>query len=731
MTISIWRYSHLALAVSSFLFIALAAVTGIILAFEPVSQKLQPFRAESFGKTSVAEAIPAIRRNFTDITEITVDANGFVTVKGINSDDKTVTAYVDPGDGKQLGIRTKQGEFFEWITSLHRSLFLHETGRFFVGLTAFLLLLIATSGTVLIVQRQRGVKRFFRKIVRDSFAQYYHVVLGRLMLIPIVIISASGTILSLGRFGIIPEKRISHRVDFDALKSTPRKDIADFAVFKKIPLAEVQSIEFPFSEDVEEYFTLKLKDREIVVNQVTGELLSEQKYPRAQIVTSLAMTLHTGRSSSLWAVVLAIAAGNILFFIWSGFKMTLKRRSGRVSNKYKPEKSRFIILVGSENGTTRRFAKAIHEGLIHAGEISFLSELNNYQLYPKAEHLVVITATYGLGNPPTNATKFAGLLNKFPQQQKVNFSVVGFGSHAYPDFCKFGFEVNNLLAQQNWAKPLLEIHTVNDRSPVEFALWSEIWAQHAGIPTLIYKDKLGQQPVKLQQMVVAHKLTMMPAEPAFMIKIQPEKKSKFRSGDLLALYPANDHRERLYSIGRVDDQIQLSVKLHMNGLGSGFLHELEPGATLHARIISNHHFYFPQKAPVVIMVSNGTGIAPFIGMIEENDRRIDCRLYCGFRTAASFELYRAQLSKNIESKKLSALHVGYSRQVEQQYVRDLLLRDADAIAGLLENQAVIMLCGSLSMQKSVIELLEVICLEKNKRAVSYYQSRGQILMDCY
>ena len=193
MTISVWRYSHLALAVSSFLLLTLASITGIILAFEPVSQKLQPYRVENFNQLTLAQTLPVLKKNVAEISELSIDANQFVQIKGSDADGKTLTAYVNPQTGKILGTPTPQSEFFQWVTALHRSLFLHEAGRFFIGLTAFLLLLITISGTMLIIQRQRGVKRFFTRIVRDNFAQYYHVVVGRLSLIPIFVIALSVT----------------------------------------------------------------------------------------------------------------------------------------------------------------------------------------------------------------------------------------------------------------------------------------------------------------------------------------------------------------------------------------------------------------------------------------------------------------------------------------------------------------------------------------------------------
>ncbi|HEX8608216.1 MAG TPA: FAD-binding oxidoreductase, partial [Pedobacter sp.] len=96
MTISIWRYSHLALAVSSFLLIALAAITGIILSFEPVLLKTLPYKADRFHELTLAESLPAIKAQFSEVTDLSVDANQFVVVNGVDDDGKSVTMYVDP-----------------------------------------------------------------------------------------------------------------------------------------------------------------------------------------------------------------------------------------------------------------------------------------------------------------------------------------------------------------------------------------------------------------------------------------------------------------------------------------------------------------------------------------------------------------------------------------------------------------------------------------------------------
>ena len=730
MTISIWRYSHLVLAVSSFLFLVLASVTGIILSFQPVSEKLQPYRTDNFDQARLSETLPLLRTKYPGITDLTVDANDFVQIKGSDENGEKLSGYINPLTGKILGVPGEKNAFFEWVTALHRSLFIHETGRFFIGLTAFLLLLITISGTILIIQRQRGLKRFFTKIVRENFAQYYHVVLGRLSLIPIFIIALTGTYLSLARFGFIETPKYSAKIDFDAIQSEPAKKPADFDIFKQIKLSDVQTIEFPFSEDVEDYYTLKLKDRELTVNQITGDILSEHKYPATELLTTLSLDLHTGRSSGIWAIVLALASGNILFFIYSGFAMTLKRRANRVKNKFTAEESEFIILVGSENGSTFQYANAIHQQLTANGKTTYVTELDNYKVFPKASHIIAMTATYGLGNPPTNAAHFGKKIEKHQQSNPVHFSVVGFGSHSYPDFCKFAFEVDHLFAKQPWAVPMLEIHTVNDKSPEEFSQWATAWSQHADIPLSVSKDLPVIKQERPHALTVIDKTQVSAAGESFLIRFRTEG-VEFTSGDLLAIYPANDHRERQYSIGKIGNDVQLSVKLHANGLGSEYLYRIQPGEKIHARIDSNTHFHFPQKAKSVIMISNGTGIAPFLGMINQPTPNANCHLYCGFRDESSFGLYRSAIERNLAEGKLASLQVAYSREGKKQYVKDLLKKDAALIANVLSGEGVIMLCGSLSMQNNVVELLENICQANLGKSVSYYQSHGQVVMDCY
>src|SRR6186713_2696851 len=96
MTISVWRYSHLALAISSFLLLTMASVTGVILAFQPVTEKIQPYKAVNLTDVTLAQSLPTLRKTYPGISALTVDANQFVQIKGSGNDGKALLAYVNP-----------------------------------------------------------------------------------------------------------------------------------------------------------------------------------------------------------------------------------------------------------------------------------------------------------------------------------------------------------------------------------------------------------------------------------------------------------------------------------------------------------------------------------------------------------------------------------------------------------------------------------------------------------
>lgn len=729
MIISVWRYSHLALAISSFLLLTAASVTGIFLAFEPVIEKSYDYKSAGFDTFTLAQTIPLLKEKFPGIQELTVDDNDFVTIRYAEGEGGDRVAYVDPATGKILGRPKQKAPLFQWMTVMHRSLFMKETGRILIGITSFLLILIATSGMLLIVQRQNGWKHFFSNIEKTGFAQYYHAVLGRLSLFFILAIAITGTYMAIYRF-VPPPVKASSLINEESIKDEPEIGLTDFVIFQQTPLKKLQKLQYPFSDFPEDYYNVQLQDKEICINQFTGELLAEVVYSPTYQLAGFSMRWHTGRSGIVWAIIMAITCLYILFFIYSGFAITLKRRRTRSKNKFKAKDARIIILAGSENGGTFKFADAIYTQLIQHGEKVFLTDLSNFTEFPRAEHLVIMTSTYGKGEAPSNAKKLESRLQQYPQHQSIHYSIVGFGSRSYKEFCRFAFEVASLLKQTTWAAEQLPVYTVNDKSPQDFSDWMTAWTRKTGFSLIMPRELLEPDTAELKKLSVAHR-TGLDEEAGFIIRFKSSQLKHAASGDLLAIYPKNDHRERLYSIGKVDKTIQLSVKLHEHGLGSAFLNNLQPGDVIKAKLVKNQHFRFPKQAKKIIMVSNGTGIAPFLGMISDNKRKIPVDLYCGFRRRSSFALYQPFLEEQLKKKKLEQLHLVLSREEDTEYVSHRLLKNSDIVLQTLKAGGVMMICGSLSMQNDVLEVLEDICAVEPGISLAELIDKGKVLTDCY
>lgn len=718
MTISIWRYSHLTLAISSFLFILIASLTGIILAFEPISNQLKPY-AINTSNITLSETLTALQKEYDEVVMLKVDENNFVTTSVITKEGKSETFYLNPSTGKKIDKITTKAPIYKFATNLHRSLFLKSTGRFLIAFFSFLLLLITITGTLLIIKHQGGVIRFFTKIINEDFKQFYHVVFGRFFLIPIIIITLTGVYLSLEKFSVLPKTKIKHQYNYNS-KSNVKLPIQEFPLFKETNLNELKSLEFPFSEDTEDYFYLKLKTKEILVHQYSGEIVSNQQLSWYKILSDWSLILHTGRGTIVWSMILLVSCFVILFFIYSGFAITINRRkkSTLPKNKFHKNNAEFIILVGSESGSTFGFAEALFKALLKANKTVFIDVLNNYSRYKNAEYLIILTATYGEGEAPTNASKFLKLIDTIPQEQNINHTVIGFGSKAYTKFCEFAIEIDKKLAQHSNFTKTLPLKKIHNQNFADFKAWGIAYSKQITLPL-----DIKQKPVQLkkQQGFTVIEKTKLNIDDSFLIRLRPNKKIKFSSGDLLAITPKEDHIKRLYSIGKIENDILLSIKKHELGICSNLLYNLNENQSLEASIEKNSIFHFPKKSKEVILIANGTGIAPFLGMLNDD---IKTHLFWGGRTKESLDLYKSYL-KNTD------IHVAYSQEHDKQYVQNLIANQQELVATVLNNKGTIMICGSIVMMNSVLKVLDQITLEKLNTPIITFQYKNQIKTDCY
>ena len=118
-------------------------------------------------------------------------------------------------------------------------------------------------------------------------------------------------------------------------------------------------------------------------------------------------------------------------------------------------------------------------------------------------------------------------------------------------------------------------------------------------------------------------------------------------------------------------------------------------------------------------------------MIEQNKKKTEIHLYCGFRRATETVLgYKKFANEMIEKQQLQSFHLALSREEEHQHVMDLIKHDAAFFIDLLTNGGIVMICGSLAMQKDVETVLDNILFQTSS-TISDYKAKGQVLTDCY
>lgn len=726
MHLSIWRYSHFVLAVMSALFVLILSVTGAILATEPLFKRHQIDGLESL---SLDEAISNLKEKHVEVLSLKRSDQDQIIAQLTDEDFNMVDAYVDPFTGDSIAPLEDQPKIYSWTTALHRSLFLKTTGRVVVAVTTLSLSLILTSGIFLLAQRQGGFKMWFSSVKEGSFSERWHVILSRWFMLPIYIITLSGIILSTDTLGLIEQSPVELNWSAELPETTQP------SFFTETNLSEIKEVTFPFSDDPIDYYHIKLDDREVLVDQINGQVVDEVIYSRSTAVFNLSKSWHTGNNHQIWAIILGFSSLATVFFLVTGLVIYFRRRKKAkiLFTPAAPEHSEVMIYYGSEKGYVFQQAQAFASALQKADRSTALKigldSLDQFELHNAHQQIVVMTSTYGDGDAPSNAQKFENVFQNLVSIQ-ANYSVVAFGSSIYPKFCAFGKKVNQLFAEKGYEQQM-PIALIDEEEEQEkaFENWATQWSAQTGydiglLPT--HQKKLF--PLKDFKVVERTELNV---DDTFMLKLSPVNKIKFQSGDLLQIQVEGSDKRREYSIAKVNEEILLSIKKHEFGLCSRYLSECQIGETIKASLSLNKHFHFPTSAPKVILIANGTGVAPFLGMLHENKKAVPVSLYLGLRFRESENIYHDYLTKAIENGSLSHLKIAYSREDESRYVQDLLLENQDQIVADIQAGAHIMICGSLAMKNDVLNVLDEIAANNDIADTMQLENGGRLLSDCY
>lgn len=109
------------------------------------------------------------------------------------------------------------------------------------------------------------------------------------------------------------------------------------------------------------------------------------------------------------------------------------------------------VLFGSQTGTAEGLAKKLVKTLKKGNFEPNLQDMATYEKarLPDEENLLVITSTYGDGEPPDSALELHTWLmtESAPRLEGVKFSVLSLGDSSYPDFCQCGTDFDRRLGE--------------------------------------------------------------------------------------------------------------------------------------------------------------------------------------------------------------------------------------------------------------------------------------------
>lgn len=693
--------------------VTLLALTGGALSVFPAAERLTAPQADP--GLSVATLASRVQQSHPGVEQIRRAPSGRITAYWFD-DGIPGSAVVDPASGADVAAADpNQSE--RWLTDLHRSLFLGDSGRWVAAAGAFAILLLACSGAGLIARRTGGWRHWFAPVRGGSLAGRLHVEFGRAAVLALAFSAATALWMTASTLDFLPDQaaRPAFPAAVSGAVSLPLQQIDALA---RTPIGNLRELSLPVRGDASDLFTLKTAGGIGYIDQGTGQLLSWDDNSLWWRISEAVYTLHTGRGAATLGLVLGLMALSVPVLGLSGLLLWLDgwRSRTRLRGNAAAGAAETIILVGSEGGTTWGFAATLHETLRASGQTVHTAAMTTFdpRRYGQARQILILAATYGNGVAPASAKGFLDRLQSLEQAPEARFAILGFGDRGFPDFCGYARQLRDMALARGWPE-LLPFDTVDRQSPQEFARWGHSLGQALGADLELLHQTVAPKTQALTLLSRRDFGTAVQAPTAILRFALPRLplwqrllgRNRFEAGDLLAVVPEGSNLPRHYSLasGDSDGFLEIAVRHQPGGLCSGQLTALEPGDRIHAFVRANPGFHAPRGRAPLILIGAGCGVAPLAGMVRANARRRPVQLFFGIRDRMSDFLFVEELQQWQEDGRLAGLHVATSRGSRPHHVQDAIRREATELMRLASAGAHILVCGGRDMAAGVAEAL--------------------------
>jgi sulfite reductase (NADPH) flavoprotein alpha-component len=362
--------------------------------------------------------------------------------------------------------------------------------------------------------------------------------------------------------------------------------------------------------------------------------------------------------------------------------------------------------TGSAEALARRSAALLATGGL-AARAACISSLDAGSLRA-ATRILFIASTYGEGDAPDTAARFAGrLMANETGLAHLHYAVLALGDHSYANYCGFGRALDAWLANAG-AVPLFERIDVDRGDTRALEDWQHHLIRLAGTD-----DTPDWEAPAYADWRIAERVLLNPGSaggPLYRLALAPPdgQLPAWEAGDLAQVSPpADPAHPREYSIASIpaDGRLELLVRLQRRedgspGVASGWLCD---GAAfddvVRLRIREHGRFRLGENARrPLLLIGNGSGLAGLRGLLRARVAlgvRENWLLF-GERNAAHDFVLRDELEGWQSSGWLQRLDLAFSRdQQERLYVQDVLRAQASSVRNWVERGAAIYVCGSL------------------------------------